>query len=245
MRARQVDRQFDQPEGRRGAFLDHAKKVRRYGAAVVVMAFDEQGQAETADAEIRDLQARLQASDREGRVSAGRHHLRSQHLRRRHRHRGAQQLRASPSSKPRAASRRSCLTCMSRAAFPTSPSPSAATSAVREAMHSVFLYHAIQAGHGHGHRQCRPARALRRYRPRAARACRRRNPQPPRRRDRPPARSCRAIRGAGGRRSARSISPGARSRSRSASLTRWCTASAPISMKTPKRRGRRPRARCM
>ncbi|HSD92143.1 MAG TPA: methionine synthase [Methyloceanibacter sp.] len=29
-------------------FLDHAKKVQRYGAAVVVMAFDEQGQAETA-----------------------------------------------------------------------------------------------------------------------------------------------------------------------------------------------------
>jgi 5-methyltetrahydrofolate--homocysteine methyltransferase len=32
-----------------GPFLDHAKKVRRYGAAVVVMAFDEQGQAETAE----------------------------------------------------------------------------------------------------------------------------------------------------------------------------------------------------
>jgi 5-methyltetrahydrofolate--homocysteine methyltransferase len=31
-----------------GPFLDHAKKVLRYGAAVVVMAFDEQGQAETA-----------------------------------------------------------------------------------------------------------------------------------------------------------------------------------------------------
>jgi 5-methyltetrahydrofolate--homocysteine methyltransferase len=30
-------------------FLDHAKKVLRYGAAVVVMAFDEQGQADTAD----------------------------------------------------------------------------------------------------------------------------------------------------------------------------------------------------
>ena len=26
---------------------------------------------------------------------------------------------------------------------------------VREAIHSVFLYHAIAAGHGHGHRQCR------------------------------------------------------------------------------------------
>ena len=31
---------------------------------------------------------------------------------------------------------------------------------VREAMHSVFLYHAIQAGHGHGHRQCRTADRL-------------------------------------------------------------------------------------
>ncbi|WP_414675614.1 methionine synthase, partial [Methyloceanibacter sp.] len=29
-------------------FLDHARKIRRYGAAVVVMAFDEQGQAESA-----------------------------------------------------------------------------------------------------------------------------------------------------------------------------------------------------
>jgi 5-methyltetrahydrofolate--homocysteine methyltransferase len=32
-----------------GPFLDHARKVHRYGAAVVVMAFDEQGQAETAE----------------------------------------------------------------------------------------------------------------------------------------------------------------------------------------------------
>ena len=31
-----------------GPFLEHARKVRRYGAAVVVMAFNEQGQAETA-----------------------------------------------------------------------------------------------------------------------------------------------------------------------------------------------------
>ena len=32
-----------------GPFLDHARKVFRYGAAVVVMAFDEEGQADTAD----------------------------------------------------------------------------------------------------------------------------------------------------------------------------------------------------
>jgi 5-methyltetrahydrofolate--homocysteine methyltransferase len=31
------------------AFLEHARKVRRYGAAVVVMAFDEQGQADTVE----------------------------------------------------------------------------------------------------------------------------------------------------------------------------------------------------
>ena len=35
-----------------GPFLDHAKKVRRYGAAVVVMAFDEQGQADTVERKV-------------------------------------------------------------------------------------------------------------------------------------------------------------------------------------------------
>ena len=53
---------------------------------------------------------------------------------------------------------------------------------VREAIHAVFLFHAIQAGHGHGHRQRRRPGGLRRDRPRAARADRGRRPQPPRRR---------------------------------------------------------------
>ena len=51
---------------------------------------------------------------------------------------------------------------------------------VREAIHAVFLYHAIQAGHGHGHRQRRRPGRLRRDRRRAARADRGRRPQPPR-----------------------------------------------------------------
>ncbi|MGB8326031.1 MAG: methionine synthase, partial [Steroidobacteraceae bacterium] len=34
------------------AFLEHARKVRRYGAAVVVMAFDEQGQADTVERKV-------------------------------------------------------------------------------------------------------------------------------------------------------------------------------------------------
>ena len=32
-------------------FLDKARRIRRYGAAVVVMAFDEAGQADTADSQ--------------------------------------------------------------------------------------------------------------------------------------------------------------------------------------------------
>jgi 5-methyltetrahydrofolate--homocysteine methyltransferase len=36
----------------RGSFVEQAKKVRRYGAAVVVMAFDEDGQADTADRKV-------------------------------------------------------------------------------------------------------------------------------------------------------------------------------------------------
>ncbi len=35
-----------------GAFLEHARKVLRYGAAVVVMAFDEQGQADTIERKV-------------------------------------------------------------------------------------------------------------------------------------------------------------------------------------------------
>ncbi|MDF7679353.1 methionine synthase [Enterobacteriaceae bacterium ESL0689] len=34
------------------AFIEHAKKVRRYGAAIVVMAFDEQGQADTRERKV-------------------------------------------------------------------------------------------------------------------------------------------------------------------------------------------------
>ena len=35
-----------------GPFLEQARKLRRYGAAVVVMAFDEDGQAETVERKV-------------------------------------------------------------------------------------------------------------------------------------------------------------------------------------------------
>ncbi len=75
------------------AFLHQARLVRRYGAAAVVMAFDEQGQAVDTDRKVAICRAGLQAAHRAGRLPAGRHHLRPQHPHRRHRHRRAQQLR--------------------------------------------------------------------------------------------------------------------------------------------------------
>ncbi len=73
------------------------------------------------------LRARLSHSGGRGRLSARRHHLRSQHPHRRHRHGGAQQLRASTSSTPRAGSRPTCRTPRSAAASRTSRSAFAAT----------------------------------------------------------------------------------------------------------------------
>ena len=74
-------------------FLEQARKIRRYGAAVVVMAFDEEGQAETVDAQGRDLRARLRPAHPARRLRPRGHHLRPQHLRRRDRHRRARRLR--------------------------------------------------------------------------------------------------------------------------------------------------------
>ena len=52
VRAGQGRRQLDQPEGRRGEFLEQARRIRAYGAGVVVMAFDEQGQADTVERKV-------------------------------------------------------------------------------------------------------------------------------------------------------------------------------------------------
>ncbi len=92
------------------AFLRQATLVRRYGAAVIVMAFDEQGQADSVGPQGRDLPALLPAPHRAGRLPARGHHLRPEHLRDRDRDRGARRLRRSPTSRPPAGSRPSCRT---------------------------------------------------------------------------------------------------------------------------------------
>ena len=53
VRAGQGDRQLDQPEGGRGGRSSSRRAtIRRYGAGVVVMAFDEQGQADTVERKV-------------------------------------------------------------------------------------------------------------------------------------------------------------------------------------------------
>ena len=69
-------------------FLDQAAKVRRYGAAVVVMAFDETGQADTCQRKVEICERAYKLLTANGFPARG-HHLRPQHLRGRDGDRGA------------------------------------------------------------------------------------------------------------------------------------------------------------
>ena len=164
--------------------------MRRYGAAVVVMAFDETGQADTASARSRSARAPTDP-DRAGRLSARGHHLRPEYLRRRHRHRGAQQLRRrlhrGDARHQADAAARLVSGGVSNVSFSFR-----GNNPVREAIHAVFLYHAIKAGMDMG---IVNAGQLAIYDdiPRTARARRGRRPQPPRRRHRAPAGDRRAV----------------------------------------------------
>lgn len=73
-------------------FLEHARICMDYGAAVVVMAFDEVGQADTRQRKIEICKRAYDLLVAEG-FPPRRHHFRSQHLRGRYRDRRTQQLR--------------------------------------------------------------------------------------------------------------------------------------------------------
>ena len=230
------------------AFLHHARLCRMYGAAVVVMAFDEAGPGRHQGAQGRDLHARLQAPDRTGRLRARRHHLRSERLRHRHRHRGARQLRRRLHRGDRR-DHRDAAACpyLRRRLEPLLLVPRQRAGARGHARRVPLPCH--PARHGHGHRQCRPARRLRHDRAGAARGLRgcRAQPRAEGRRhgDRAHAGDRRALQGHGRQGSqGDAISPGANGRSSSASATRWSTASPNSSTPTPTRRGWRPSARC-
>ena len=214
-------------------FLHKAKLVKRYGAGVVVMAFDEVGQADTIAAQSRDLPARLQAADRAGGLRSDRHHLRSEHPGDCHRPRGAQRLRRQlhrgdahhqgdlPGREDQRRRQQSVVLLPRQRHRPRS-----------HALGVPVPRH--QGGHGHGDRQRRSAGRLRGHPEGSARARRGRDLQPPPGRDRAAGAVCRHREGRG-QEARRRTSRGARRRSSSASATRSCTAWSTSSSGTSKR----------
>lgn len=128
-----------------GVFLDHARKIRKYGAAVVVMAFDEKGQAATYEDKVRICERSYRLLvDRAGfhpqdiifdpnvlTVATGMEEHDSYAL---------DFIRAAGEIKSRCPGSR-VSGGISNVSFSFR-----GNNRVREAMHSVFLYHAIRAG---------------------------------------------------------------------------------------------------
>ena len=218
-------------------------RCRRYGAAVVVMAFDEKGQADTKERKVEICAARLRHPGQPGRLPGRGHHLRSQHLRRRDRHRGAQQLRRRlHRGDARDQAALPARQDLGRRLQPLLLLPRQRAGAQGDALGVPVPRH--PGRHGHGHRQCRPARGLRPDPARAARGLRGRDPQPPR--PMPPS-GCSSWRPST-RAPARSAeTPGRRmaraGRSRSGWSMRWSRAWTSSSSPTPRRRACRSRGR--
>ncbi len=156
VRAGQGHRQLDQPQGRRGG-------VPRAGAAGAALrrrggrdGLRRAGPGRHRRAQGGDLRARPTGCSTEtvGLPARG-HHLRPEHLRGRHRHRGARPLRARLHRGHARASAPRCPHALVSGGVSNVSFSFRGNDPVREAMHSVFLYHAIRAGHGHGHRQRR------------------------------------------------------------------------------------------
>jgi 5-methyltetrahydrofolate--homocysteine methyltransferase len=201
------------------AFRHHAKLIRRYGAAAVVMAFDETGQADTCQQD-RDLQALLRLPRERSRLPAGRHHLRPNIFAvatgiEEHNNYAVDFIEATRWIKQNLPHAKVSGGVSNVVSF-------RGNDPVREAIHTVFLYHAIQAGMDMG---IVNAGQLGVYDAsiRAARARGGRDAEPPRRCHRPAARDRRQVQGRRGEegREPRVAQPAGRSASR----MRWCTAS--------------------
>ena len=192
MPAGQGHRQFHHPQGRRGEVSrTRRSSIRRYGAAVVVMAFDERGQADTFERKIEVCARSYRLLTEQVGLPAAGHYLRSERAHRRHRHRGAQQLRGRTSSMRRAGSRRTCRCAKVSGGISNISFSFRGNNVVREAMHCAFLYHAIQAGLDMGIVNAGHAGGLRGDPQGAAGTGRGRAAQPPARRHRAAGHVCR------------------------------------------------------
>ena len=238
VRPGQGRRQLDQPEGGRGRLpREGAATIRRYGAAVVVMALRRAGPGRHGRAQGRDLRARVPAADRArpGFDPDG-HHLRPEHPRDRDRASRSTTTTRRRSSRRRREIKRRCPGVAGLAAASRTCRFSFRGNDARARGDALGVpLPRDRGGARHGHRQRRPARRLRGHPEGPARARRGHHLQPPSRRDRAPGDLRRDGQGRRGR-SARTTSPGARAPSRSASRTRSSTASSTSSRRTPRRR---------
>jgi 5-methyltetrahydrofolate--homocysteine methyltransferase len=219
-----------------GPFLAQARRLRAYGAAVVVMAFDEQGQADTVERKVSICERSYRLLTQQVgypaediifdpnifAVATGI----EQH------DRYALDFIEGHAPYPRQLSgcadqrrRQQCLVLVPRQ-----------RSRARSHAFGVSLSR-DRRRHVDGHRQRRPARDLRADRRGAARARRGRDPRAAHGCDRAPARDRRALQGRGGYAPGRPTCRGANGPSSSASSTRSCRASTSTSSRTP-----RPRA---
>ncbi|MDY3530233.1 methionine synthase [Riemerella anatipestifer] len=126
-------------------FINQAKKIKRYGAAVIVMAFDEVGQADTYD-------RRIEIAERSYRLLVDKVNFAPEDI--------IFDLNIFPVATGMEEHRRNAIDFIEATRWVRQNLPYASVSGgvsnvsfsfrgndtVREAMHSVFLYHAIQAG---------------------------------------------------------------------------------------------------
>ena len=227
------------------AFLHHARLCRIYGAAVVVMAFDEQGQADTLARKVEICTRAYRLLTEEVgfppedivfdpnifAVATGIEE---------HNNYGVDFIEAT---------RRIIETLphvhisggVSNLSFSFR-----GNEPVREAMHAVFLYHAIHAGMDMGIVNAGQLAVYDSIEPELREACE--DVVLNRRRARTPPSGCStspsASRAPAAARRASATSPGATGRSRSGWSTRWSTASPSSSTPTPRRRASPPSGRC-
>ena len=128
------------------AFLRQAKLVQRYGAAVIVMAFDEKGQADTFERKTSIARRSYDLLVGRRRLRARGHRHRPERVRDRDRHRRARELRGRLHRGDALDPRATCRTRRCPAASATCSFSFRGNDPVREAIHTVFLYHAIRAG---------------------------------------------------------------------------------------------------
>ena len=223
-------------------FIEHARKVRRYGAAVVVMAFDEKGQADTKERKVEicarayDIlvnQVGFPAEDIifDPNVFAVATGIEE------HNNYGVDFIEATREIKAALPRRQD----FRRRLQPLLRLPRQRAGAQGDALGVPLLCH--PGRHGHGHRQCGPARGLRPDPAGAPRRLRGRDPQP---QSRTPPSGCSSWRPstrAPARSPRRRTPSGGAGRSRSGWSMRWSRAWTSSSSPTPRKRGCRSRGR--